>query len=166
MSEVEAPPEAGGPREHDEGVVHTLAAKIMLDWLRNRQQLLVPLTLDLGKMEPAQADILIQLMVAAARADGVFDESAKARLAAAVKQVNADEEQEAVLRSSIGRPTRLFEALTEVDAQTGASVYAASLLAIDRRKSVNRQYLRYLAARLRLPREVTRSLEQRYTSAV
>ena len=164
MSEVEVPV-AGGPREHDEGVVHTLAAKIMLDWLRNRQQLLVPLTLDLGKMESAQADVLIQLMVAAARADGVFDESAKARLAAAVKLVNADDKQEALLRSSIERPTRLFESLSEVDAETGASVYAASLLAIDRRKSVNRQYLRYLAARLRLRREVTRSLEQRYTSA-
>ena len=164
MSEAEAP-EAGGPREHDEGVVHTLAAKIMADWLRNRQQLLVPLTLDLGKIEPAQADILIQLMVSAARADGVFDESAKARLAAAAKQVNADEKHEALLRSSIGRPNSLFETLSKVDPETGASVYAASLLAIDRRKSVNRQYLRYLAARLRLPREVTRSLEQRYTSA-
>jgi uncharacterized membrane protein YebE (DUF533 family) len=51
------------------------------------------------------------------------------------------------------------------DVQAGARVYAASLLSIDRRKPVNRHYLRYLAARLQLPRELAHSLEQRFRAA-
>jgi uncharacterized membrane protein YebE (DUF533 family) len=48
------------------------------------------------------------------------------------------------------------------DVQTGALVYAASLMAVDRRQPVNRYYLRYLAARLQLSEELAGSLEQRY----
>ena len=53
--------------------------------------------------------------------------------------------------------------LAEVrDVQTAALVYAASLMAVDRRQPVNRYYLRYLAARLQLSDELAKSLEQRY----
>jgi uncharacterized membrane protein YebE (DUF533 family) len=63
-------------------------------------------------------------------------------------------------------PKPLAEVLREVrDVKTGALVYAASLLAIDRRKPVNRHYLRYLAARLQLPQPLARSLEQRFRLA-
>ena len=41
----------GGPPEHDEGIVHVLAAKVLVDWLRNRQQLLIPFKLDFQKLE-------------------------------------------------------------------------------------------------------------------
>jgi uncharacterized membrane protein YebE (DUF533 family) len=51
------------------------------------------------------------------------------------------------------------------DVKSGAIVYAASLLAIDRRKRVNRYYLRYLAARLQLPRDLAENIEQRFTMA-
>jgi uncharacterized membrane protein YebE (DUF533 family) len=51
------------------------------------------------------------------------------------------------------------------DVQTGALVYAASLMAVDQRKPVNRLYLRYLAARLQLSDELVASLEQRYRSS-
>jgi len=67
---------------------------------------------------------------------------------------------------ALEQPRPLSRLLAEVeDVQTGARIYAASLLSIDQRKPVNRHYLRYLAARLQLPKELARSLEQRFRAA-
>jgi uncharacterized membrane protein YebE (DUF533 family) len=52
------------------------------------------------------------------------------------------------------------------DVQTGTIFQAASLLAIDRRKLVNRHYLRYVAARLGLSEELARDLSRRFGVAV
>ncbi|MES2564385.1 MAG: DUF533 domain-containing protein, partial [Pseudomonadota bacterium] len=79
--------------------------------------------------------------------------------------VHASTAQHSELEQTHSHPRALHEVLAQVaDVQAGALVYAASLLAIDRRKLVNRQYLRYLAARLQLPRALTRALEQRYVA--
>ena len=156
-----------GPPEHDEGVVEVVAAKILLDWLRNRQQLLVPFTIDLQKLERHEVEILVHAMVAAARADGTLDGKERERVESALQLINADEDQRSMLSAMMDHPKPLPEVLAEVrDVHTGAIVYAASLLAIDRRKRVNRHYLRYLAARLQLPEALARSLEQRFRAAV
>jgi uncharacterized membrane protein YebE (DUF533 family) len=157
---------AAGPAEHDESVVEVLAAKILIDWLRNRQQLLVPFTIDFQKLDAGQVDVLIQAMLAAAQADGTVDGKERARVESAVQILNAGEAQRSRLTAMLDQPRPLAQVLSDVqDVQTGALVYAASLLAIDRRKLVNRQYLRYLAARLQLPKDLTRSLEQRFRSS-
>jgi len=161
-----ATPQAGGPPEYDDSVVQILASKILIDWLRNRQQLLVPLTLDLRKLEPREVEMLLQAMVVAAQADGALDDGDRARLAAALRLTNATEDQQAALGDLVGRARSLHDILADLpDVQAGALIYAASLLAVDRRKRVNRYYLRYLAARLGLPRDVVRDLEQRFTSS-
>ncbi len=67
---AEVPPEAGAPPEYDDSMVHVLASKVLSDWLRNRQQLLVPFTLDLQKLDPAEAQTLMHAMIAAAHAGG------------------------------------------------------------------------------------------------
>jgi uncharacterized membrane protein YebE (DUF533 family) len=157
----------GGLREHDESLVEILAAKVLIDWLRNRQQLLVPFTIDLQKLESADVELLLHGMVAAAQADGTVDGKERERVRAVLERLNGSEEQLGKLDAALDSPLPLAHALAKVrDVQTGAVVYAASLLAIDRRKLVNRQYLRYLAARLQLPKDLTRSLEQRFYAAV
>jgi uncharacterized membrane protein YebE (DUF533 family) len=157
---------APGPPEHDQAVVEVLAAKILIDWLRNRQQLLVPFTLDLSKLAPTEVEILVRAMAAAALADGALDGKERERVEAALQFVNADDRQRATLAELLERPTPLAETLRQVrDVKMGAIVYAGSLLAIDRRKPVNRHYLRYLAARLQLPQPLARSLEQRFRLA-
>jgi uncharacterized membrane protein YebE (DUF533 family) len=158
------PPEA--PR-HDEGLVQILASKILMDWLRNRQQLLVPLALDLQKLEPPAAEMLLRAMVTAAHADGALDEGDRRRLEAALTRLNASDDQRAGLADLTARRKPLGELLADVaDAETGAMVYAASLLASDRRKRVNRYYLRYLAERLNLSKDLARSLEQRFNAGL
>ncbi len=159
----QAPESDAGPPPYDESIVEVLAAKILIDWLRNRQQLLVPFTIDLQKLDAQQGKILVQSMLAAAQADGTVDGNELERVESALQHLNAGEAQRAALREILERQQPLAEILAAVrDVQTGSLVYAASLLAVDRRKLVNRQYLRYLAARLQLPKDIARSLEQRY----
>jgi uncharacterized membrane protein YebE (DUF533 family) len=158
------PPRAGGPPDYDESVVHVLGAKIFVDWLRNRQQLLVPFNLDLQKLDARQAESVIYAMATAAQAGGTLDERTRDRLDAALARIHANADQRATLMHALERAKPLPEVLKDVkDVQTGAIFYAASLLAIDRRKSVNRQYLRYLAARLQLSTDLSRNLERRFT---
>ena len=156
---------SAGPPAYEENAVEMLASKILVDWLRNRQQLLVPLTIDFQKLEPAQAQMLIAAAAAAALAEGTQDGSTHERAVSAIGMLGATEEQKGLLGAAIDRPSPLPEWLAKVeDVQSGALVYAVSLLAVDRRKLVNRYYLRYLAARLQLPKDLARSLEQRFRS--
>ena len=164
-AETDAAREAGSP-EHDESIVHILAAKIFVDWLRNRQQLLVPLTVDLQKLEPALAETVVHAMVAAAQAAGARDAKELERISAALTQLRAGEAHHALASAAVANRKPLAQILAGVsDVQAGAVVYAAALLVVDRRKLVDRQFLRYLAARLQLPRDTARSLEQRFRAA-
>lgn len=161
LENPELPP---GP---DEATVQILASKILIDWLRNRQQLLVPLALDLSKLEPPVAEMIMRAMVTAAHADGTLDPGDERRLSAALERLNASESQREGVRALASERRSLGEVLAGVhDAETGAMVYAASLLASDRRKRVNRYYLRYLAERLKLSRDLVRGLEQRYNAGL
>ena len=145
--------------------MQVLASKILIDWLRNRQQLLVPLTLDLQKLEPAEVEVVLHAMVTAAQADGAGDARGSERLGAALERVNATAEHRGMLSELLEHPKALRRVLGSVgDVKTGAIVYAASLLSIDRRNRVNRRYLRYLAARLRLPEALSRNLERRFVA--
>ena len=155
------------PREHDESIVHVLAAKIFVDWLRNRQQLLIPLAVDMQKLDFAVAESVVQALVAASQASGTRDGKERERVQAALTVLRASDEHQALVSAALDARKPLAQILDGVaDVQTGALVYAATLLVIDRRKLVDRQYLRYLAARLQLPRDTARSLEQRFRAAV
>ena len=148
----------------DSGIVDVLAEKVLLAWLRNRYQLLFPFAFDLHRLHADEAELLVHAMVAAARADGAFDEKERKRIEGVMGRVGPGEE--AALAAALDRPKPLHELLGRVhDVQTGARVYAVSLMAVDQRKTVNRLYLRYLAARLQLSEELVGSLEQRFRSA-
>lgn len=170
-AEEPAPP--GGPPDGaaavaglDPGLVGVLAEKVLLAWLRNRYQLLFPFALNLRQLSPDQAHLLVHAMIAAAQADGSFDRRERERIAATLSLVDASDGERRYLDEALQRPKPLNEILGDVrDVQTGALVYAASLMALDERKPVNRYYLRYLAARLQLSEELAGSLEQRYRSS-
>lgn len=150
----------------DPGAVDILAEKVLLAWLRNRYQLLFPFALDLRRLDERQAELLVHAMVAAAQADGALDGKERARIEGALELIESGEREAAFLDDALRRPKPLNEVLGQVrDVQTGALVYAASLMALDQRKPVNRYYLKYLAARLQLSDELAGSLEQRFRSS-
>lgn len=161
-------PEAAAPAafELDPGIACVLAEKVLLAWLRNRYQLLFPFALNLRSLDRAQSELLVHAMIAAAQADGSFDRREQERIEGTLSLVNASESERRFLDEAMGSPKPLNDILGTVhDMQTGALVYAASLMALDERKTVNRYYLKYLAARLQLSEELTGSLEQRYRSS-
>jgi hypothetical protein len=159
----EVAPKSDSEPAFDPGIVGILSEKVLLAWLRNRFQLLFPFALDLRRLDERQAGLLVHAMIAAAQADGSFDRQERDRIAGTLDLVNPSADERAFLSRAIESPTPLNEILSQVhDVQTGALVYAASLMAVDRRQPVNRYYLRYLAARLQLSDELTKSLEQRY----
>lgn len=144
-----------------------LGAKLLGDWLRNRQQLLVPLTLDLSQVDAASADLLLRAMAAAAQACGQPDDADHTRLTAALERMKAKPEQQAGLHDRLSAPEPMNAWLAQVeDAPTATLVYAAALLAVDQRATAGTAWLRYLAARLGLARELVKNLEQRYRVAL
>jgi hypothetical protein len=152
--------------DFDSGIVCVLSEKVLLAWLRNRYQLLFPFALDLRRLDERQAELLVHTMIAAAQADGSFDGKERKRIEGTLNLVDPNEDEKAFLEKVIAHPKPLYEILSEVhDVQTGALVYAASLMAVDQRKPVNRHFLKYLAARLQLSEELVDSLEQRYRSS-
>jgi hypothetical protein len=150
----------------DEGILDVLGQKVLLAWLRNRYQLLFPIALDLRRLDQPQTELVVHAMVAAAQADDAFEAQEQERIKGVLELMDPSGDQRALLDAALARPKPLTELLREVrDVQAAALVYAASLMAVDRRKPVNRYYLRYLAARLQLSEEMVGSLEQRFRSA-
>lgn len=165
-------PSAGEPDSSlvvwtDSTIVGIVAEKILLAWLRNRRQLLFPFAMDLRRLDPDQFDLLVHAMIAAARSDGSSDSRDRHRIDAALERLGADDEEHRRIRDgALAHAKPLDEILGRAhDVQAGALVYAASLLVLDVRKTVNRRYLDYLAARLNLSDELIASLEPRFQSA-
>jgi uncharacterized membrane protein YebE (DUF533 family) len=154
------PVEAGAT---DPAIACVLASKVLYDWLRNRHQLLFPFALDLDRLDAAGAALAIDAMLLAAQADGTFDARERERVEAALQRVSRGAAPAGHAAAALESTKPLGRVLAQVrDVQGAALVYAASLLAIDPGKTVNRLYLRYLAARLQLSDELVESLERRF----
>lgn len=147
-------------------LLDTLGARLLGDWLRNRQQLLVPLTLDLGKLDANTADLLLRVIATAAHVRGEPDAGDRARVAAALERMSATPEQRLRLQDRLRTDEPPNTWLCQVaDVPTATLVYATALLALDQRDAAGAAWLRYLAARLGLARELAKNLEQRYRVA-
>jgi uncharacterized membrane protein YebE (DUF533 family) len=163
VEESAAPPEARASVFHDEHVLDLVAYKILLTWLRNRYVESFSFTLHLNALTQEQMALLADAMVAAARSDGSFDPGERDHLEAAWKLIDVSESGAALFRTALEAPRALHDILDAAnDAQSRALVYTGSLLAIEKRSAVHRFYLRYLAARLGLPKELVSALEQRF----
>ncbi|KMO17179.1 DUF533 domain-containing protein [Methylobacterium platani] len=145
----------------DAVVTEALSQKVLHAFLQNRHQTLVPLTLNLRVLEPAQRDLVIQAMAAAFLAQGRRQDPAPVRDALA--RISAAEAERQRLDKALAAPLALGDLLDAIlDADLGAYAYVASLLAVDQRRRVNQLYLAYLAERLGLAEDVVSSLHRRY----
>lgn len=131
-----------------------LAEKVLHGWAQNRQQVAVPLSLNLGRMEAAPRGLLLAAMAAARVACG---EQARPRMEAVLARLGADPlELPAV-------PPDLFRLLDAIEAAgLGAHAFAASSMALDPRGKLARAWLDYLAARFALPPAMLAGLARRY----
>ncbi len=144
-------------------VQEAVATKLLEGWLSNRNQTLVPHTLNFAALAPHQASLLVAIMAAAAQADGQVSATEARQIPVALGRLGADDEVARQLEAALHVPQPLGSLLAQAE-ENGLTThaYAAALLAVERRNRTNRAFLRYLSARLGLSPEVASSLERRY----
>ena len=161
MSEPADPPRRGG---HMPALHQVLAQKILHLHLRNRDQLMHRGLADLHERPPAEAALLIRAMAAAAHADGAVDPQEREIVRGALASTDIGDDERQRLEQEILAPPCL-EALArqvEPSSQTAARFYAVSLRVLDRDDKTHLAYLRYLAQRLAVPRDVVVRLNRRF----
>jgi uncharacterized membrane protein YebE (DUF533 family) len=140
-----------------------LAEKVLRAWAQNRQQVLVPLTVNLARMEPPARGLLVGAMAAALAADGEVTPRGRRRLEAVLGRIGGGAADREAAMAALDRPPDLFPLLAALRAASlGAHAYAASLLVLERRGEVGRAWLCFLAARFALPPELVSRLGRRY----
>lgn len=151
------------PTEPELALQQAIGTKLLHGWLANRQQILLPHTLNFRVLTPEQSDLLIAIMAAAAQADGRVDDEEARQLPPALQRAGAGDAETRSLERAIRNPQPLLALMEKVqEAGLASHAYAVALLAINRRGQVNRAFLDYLAVRLGLDRDLTASLERRY----
>ena len=156
-------PDPANPADPVEALRLAIATKVLGGWLANRQQTLVPHTLNFRVLDRVQADLLLAVLAAAAQAAGqiVWREVRQRHLA--LRRVGAGEDEARRLEAVLAEPQHLGILLKRIqEAGLATHAYAAALLAINRGARANRAFLDYLGARLGLSAEIAGSLERRY----
>ncbi|TQV68132.1 tellurite resistance TerB family protein [Exilibacterium tricleocarpae] len=110
--------------------------------------------------------LLLRAMISAAYADGHIDAAEKERIFEQVEQMNLSTADKAALFDELRHPLSLHALVKLVpNAETGIEVYAAATMAIDQTQPASAGYLNQLAANLRLPDELVRSIHQEVETA-
>lgn len=127
-----------------------------------------------SSFNPAQAPqgeagfalIIVQAMIAAARADGQIDEAERVRIIDRLRLAGIGKEAESFLIGELEKPLDLdaIVAAARDDAQK-VELYTASRLAIDPDTRAERGYLNLLAGRLNLPDALVDHIEATVSSA-
>jgi uncharacterized membrane protein YebE (DUF533 family) len=113
--------------------------------------------------EDEAAQILVQVMIAAAQADGEITAAERQRILDELTQAGADEEERAFLQRELDKPLDLEAVFSRVrDLQMAEEAYTASLLTIEVDTPAEQQYLAYLATRLNLGAETVVQLHERF----
>jgi uncharacterized membrane protein YebE (DUF533 family) len=109
------------------------------------------------------AQTLVQVMIAAAQADGEITAAERQRILDELTQAGADEEERAFLQRELDKPLDLEAVFSRVhDLQMAEEAYAASLLTLEVDTPAEQQYLAYLATRLNLGAETVAQLHERF----
>lgn len=112
-------------------------------------------------VEDRKALLLIRAMIAAANADGQIDPAERRQIANKLQEAGTDAEDRAFVEREMESPVALDELLRQVEGEEGAEqFYLASELAINADTDAERSYLRYIAARLRIPEDRVQELNR------
>ncbi len=140
----------------------SLGGKVLEGWLQNRHQVLVPLTLRLGRLDPD--DILRVIRFTAVAVLNATDAGPASRRFAErwLTEIGASAEMLAPFREALDQPPALIVTLAALrERDLGPYAYAAAVAAVDARAPAARLFAAYIAARLNLPADAVRSIDRR-----
>lgn len=156
------PPASAEPGPAEPALRAVLAQKLLHAWAQNQHQVLVPLALNLARLEPTPRALLVQVMAGVLAACGATAEAERRRLVSALSRIGGAEET-AAAEAALARPPHLLDLLAELEkAGLSAHGYAAAASLLDRRVAVERAVLEWLAARFALPPSLVTGLARRY----
>lgn len=124
----------------------------------SRETAFIPATDDTSS-QSSMGMLLVQAMIAAAKADGQIDAGENQRIYSQLRQLDLSAEEKAFLLEEFGKPLNIDALVKAVDSpEIAAEVYAASLLAVDTLTPAEKAYLDMLAARLNLDQALVQEL--------
>lgn len=152
--------ELGLPQE----ILHrALAQKILDGWLRNRNQVLVPLTLQLGQLRADDVELLMRFAAASLLAASPPDPEARSSLTRWLRSIGAIDAAIVVFDRALQAPTAVSTLLDRAQARHLESyAYAVAVMAADLRVVHGRLYADFVGARLGLPADAVRSINRRF----
>jgi len=117
--------------------------------------------------EESRGVILLQVMIAAACADGHLDSAERERIMSRVAELSLEPAENALIMDALQQPLSLAEVCAKVSCpELAVEVYLSSALAVDRTRTEARLYLGALEHKLQLPAGLATQLEQQVISLV
>ncbi|MGF1562418.1 MAG: tellurite resistance TerB family protein [Geminicoccaceae bacterium] len=111
--------------------------------------------------EERAAMVMVKAMINAAKADGQIDQTEVQKIIGKLGDEAQDQDMRQFIQDELSKPIDIEGVAREVDTPLAATeVYTASLLAIDVDTPQEQQYMRDLAAALRLPDQVVQHVHQ------
>jgi uncharacterized membrane protein YebE (DUF533 family) len=145
-------------------VFQAVGTKVLLGWLQNRHQTLLPLTVNFRVLDENDAELLAEAMAAAMLAMSGATDASREPAEAFLRASGASGSTLELFRQALANPqplVRLFDRL-RASHGLGPLAYILMVVANDGRDPANVLFLQWAAARLELPTTVVRSVERRY----
>lgn len=143
-----------------------LALKTYKDWQQNKESTSAQETRQLTHDSDQESLVILQAMIAAAKADGHVDDSEKARIQEVIQSMGATEEVNRFVQQELEKPLDPAEVARPVSSpEQAAEVYLASLLVADDQNFMEKAYLKELANQLKLDADLVSRLEAQVQAA-
>lgn len=155
----------------------TLAYKAYQDWQQNKTDSHPPAQTT-TPAQPAQIEnktqdylqntndtVILQAMIAAAKADGHIDDEEKDKIQKAVQSLGASDQLEQFVQAELNKPLDPADiAAAAKTTEVKTQVYLASLLIVDEQNFMEKAYLQELARQLELAPSLVQSLQEQANS--
>lgn len=139
--------------------VGALAYKVYNDWQAKQNPQAIGETFD--QNDNQHNTLILQAMIAAAKADGHIDSAEMARIEQALDNMGADQQVRQLVQQEMNKPLDPAEiARLAQSPQQASEIYLASLIVADEQNFMEKAYLQELAKQLNLAQEVVAQLEQ------
>ena len=139
--------------------VGALAYKVYNDWQAKQNPQAISETFD--QNDNLHNTLILQAMIAAAKADGHIDSAELARIEQALDNMGADQQVRQLVQQEMNKPLDPAKiARLAKSPQQASEIYLASLIVADEQNFMEKAYLQELAKQLNLAQEVVAQLEQ------